>query len=407
MKRSTLLLAVFTPAALYLATTSAIANSLAKLQPDIAMTMPVANGPAMARSARQDIARALQANATKGAKEGVANPFPAAVENSIASKALAAFLSEPLSTEAIMPLGLTANGRSEKAKARSIFRASAALSRREEVAALWLARDAAENNDIDEMLKRFDQILRTSQEARPILLEQFAAATTDRQFHRGMVELLSSHPVWEADFWETAPKVEAAARSVGELRLALVGRNAKVSEQADVRIAYNLINQGEFALASQLFAKLAGVPASEAIVKNADFSNPSRFAPVDWQTYSTADFGSEISTSNGLLYLYATDAPGGGVARQWVSLSPGRYRLRATVRGFGMEEGDSLSAQLSCISSGDAKQTFPLSDGSNEIEFAIGATCRQFWLDVVAKPAERNPGFEAEIERLTLERQAA
>lgn len=403
MKRSTLLLAFCTPVAVYLATASAIAGSLAKMQPDIALTMPVANGPALARSARQDIARALQ-EAAKGSGGEATNPFPVDIEESIASKALAAFLAEPLSTEAIMPLGLVANGQGEKAKARAIFRTSSALSRREEVAALWLARDAAEANDIDEMLNRFDQILRTSQAARPLLLEQFAAATTDRQFHRGMVDLLSSHPSWETDFWEIAPNVEAAARSVGELRLALIGRGAKVSEQADVRIAYNLIGQGEFALALRLYRTLAGSSGSNSIVKNADFSSEPRFPPVDWQTYSTGDFGSEISTANGLLYLFAESAPGGGVARQWVSLDPGSYRLRATVRTYGMEEGDSLAADLSCTSAGTVKRSFPLADGGNEIELDMDGACRQFWLDVVAKPAERNPGFEAEIERLTLER---
>lgn len=402
MSRARILLLAIAPVAAYLAGASAVANGFARLQPGIAMAMPIGAGPATARSARQDVAQALKERNGK-ASAAATEAFSARISPSVRAKAVQAFLAEPLSTEAIMVLGLAANGRGDSDAARAIFAAGSALSRREEVGALWLARDAAERNDIDGMLTRFDQILRTSKEARPVLLEQFAAATADPQFRKGMTELLASRPPWGNDFWQIAPNVPAAAKSIGELRLALAGRDLEFSESADVRIAYNLIGQGEFVLANRLYRAVSGTDAGQAVVMNANFTDPSRFAPVDWQTYSTGDFGSEISARNGLLYLFAEGAPGGAVARQWVSLENGKYRLRAVTRIFGMEEGDRLMAQLSCIKGGGEQRQIELIDGASEMEFTHSGPCSEMWLDIVAKPAERNPGFEAEIDRLSLD----
>lgn len=389
---------------------ASLSAALTRAQPTVAASMPIAAGLAQAKAARREMARPMIEKAQAEASEADSNPqaedLPIAVAPSAIRSARQAFATEPLSDEAIMVLALAANAQGQTDRTRAIFSGLHALTRRNQVAALWLARDAAQREKIPETLKYFDEMLRSSSDARPILLARFAAATAYPEFRDGMAKLLGGAPPWADEFWDTAPTVAGAERSVAELRILSARSKAKFNSLADQKLASQLLNVGAFDHARDLYAAL--VPRTDQDggerVRNADFTRTSDLPPIDWQTFSIGDYGSEIVAQDGLLLFSAINNPGGEVARQWVALDPGSYRLVANLELLGNEPRDEVSIRLTCFGT-DTEQRrldFKLADGRNSKTFQLSPGCRNYWLDIIASPAEGGSGFDGQLSMVSI-----
>jgi hypothetical protein len=376
----------------YFATTAAIALAMAPSNPGLAGSMPLANGPALARAARADLAARFAAQPQSGPNaEG--DIFRMAVPPPIRASALAAFKKEPLATEAVVVAAL-AESRAKPERARAILRQVHRLTKRDEAVALWLAQDAARRSDIPATLRHFDEVLRTSSQSRPLVLQRFAIATSNPEFRTSMARLIAARPPWADEFWTQGSQLPEAASALAELRIILASSAGPSDNTADQRIANALIGQGRFELARRLHRSVLGRNLPETIVRNPDFNTLSVMPPVDWEVYSTGEFGSEIATEETMLVAYGSRNPGGVVARQWIQLLPGQYRLRAVLRTFGKIAGDEVALIVSCLEGGPAREPriLVLADGQNEMQIAPQAGCNNYWLDVRLTPSERSNG---------------
>jgi hypothetical protein len=278
------------------------------------------------------------------------------------------------------------------------------LTKRNAIADLWLARRAAENRDMPAALTHFDELLRSAPTVREPILQQVAVATRDRRFREGMARLLATSPVWSPDFWRVASAIPVAASSVAQLRISLVGKGLQFDPESDKALALGLLDQHQFDIAEALYRKISGSPAStNEKVRNPRFDRQSILPPVDWMTYSIGDFGSGIVPRSRRMYLSAVSSPGGSVAREWVSLEPGRYVLTSALHvAETSDPNDRVVARLSCIRS-NLTQDFLLRRGTDRHQFVVpSGGCENYWLDVVASPAEGSPGLDAELSLLSI-----
>ena len=389
----------------FYACAAAIALAMAPVQPELASGMPVANGPAIARAARNELARiSTKARAAKG----IAPPavFAIDVPPRLRAAAQDAHSKEPLSTDALTILAL-ADARTNPTRAAVLFERIYALTKRDEAVVLWLAQRSARRNDVAGTLHYFDEVLRTSGQARPLLLKQFALATRDPEFRASMTKLIAARPPWAGEFWAEASQVPEAASSLARLRIALATTAGPFDKLADQRIANALVGQGDYATALDLYRSAIGRAARATIVKNSDFDVQSVMPPVDWELYSTGDFGSEIPPDKGVLVGYAANSPGGVIARQWVHLGPGQLRFRGVLRTYGRGEGDEIAATLTCledIANGNTVQVFPLSQGQVETIFSRRGGCENYWLDIRIAPSERSSGIDVEFDSISITR---
>jgi hypothetical protein len=391
-------------AALVLAWLSASAAASAiwvRVRPELATRSVIARGPALERSAVFILAKtAMQGNGAQAPSIALPNSIP---PQSV-RLARQAFAREPLAADALEVLALDANARGRKKAADALFADVHQLTKRNAMADLWLARRAAENRNMPAALTHFDELLRSSPAVREPILQQVAMATRDSRFREGMARLLASSPVWSPDFWRVASAIPTAAPSVAQLRIGLVGKGLQFDPESDKALALGLLDQHQFGIAEVLYRKISGRPASaNEKVRNPRFDHQSILPPIDWMTYSVGDFGSGIVPRSGRMYLSAVASPGGGVAREWVSLDPGRYVLTSTLHVDETSGSDDrVVARLSCIRS-DLTQDFVLRRGTDRHQFLVpSGGCENYWLDVVASPAEGSPGLDAELSLLSI-----
>ncbi|MEO6388422.1 MAG: hypothetical protein ABIT16_12775 [Croceibacterium sp.] len=385
----------------YVAAAAAFALSYGRQSPLLAMRSPVGQGHAMAMVARTQVAMAMDPNQARL----VGAALPEKIPPSAVALARSAFAHEPMSTDALGVLAMNANAQKHQATTLALFNGMNQLSRRVSIANLWLAQHALQRGDVEATLRYFDAMLRTSQTARETILQQFAAATVNPSFRSAMTDLLRRNPPWASDFWRVAPQVPGTARAIGELRLRLAGTNLKFELANDRELALKLVDAREFDLASKLYRSLSASTSDAAgeMVRNAQFGRSSIIPPIDWDTYSIGDFGSEIRTSEGALVFSAITSAGGAVAREWISLPPGRYTLRAKLdeQVSGGQDAQTI-ARLTCID-GQRVRDIVLKNGTTIETFAIGGeTCRNMWLDIVAVPGEQSQGVDGALDYISV-----
>jgi hypothetical protein len=396
------ILAVLALALAFLSGAAALSSAFARINPELAARSPIADGPALEKLATLRLAKTM-AEGPKGAEQD----FPTTVSEDVVRLAREALAKEPLAAGAGAVLALEASAAGRQDAARALFSDTYRLTRRNEIATLWLARDAAGRGDVAGTLRHFDEVLRTSKEARTMVLARFALATSDPAFRQEMARLMRTNPPWFEEFWTVAPEVEGASKAVGELRLLLAGSDLPFVVDNDRKLVDRLLNGGNFELVGDLLrreTRTAAEPAGE-FVRNAGFDRATVLPLAEWQTYSIGDYGSEIVPKDGLMLFSAITSPGGAVAREWVSLPPGPYVLRSQLKTLGRVEKDRVLARLTCLTArtGTLRPIdIALQDGDTRHVFNIPDGCSEYWLDVVAAPDEQTAGFDGELDLLSI-----
>jgi hypothetical protein len=392
-----LAIAAATVALAGLSGSAALSMAFADPAPQIAARSPIAAGPAIAQLARLETVTSIDPK-----KVTAGELFPERLPPSSIRLARQAFSEEPLSSDALVVLALAANARGELRQAGALFEDVHRLTRRDLLASTWLAKKALEDRDMTAALDQFDEILRTTEEARADILQRFATATQDPEFSRALARLLRADPPWAAEFWQTASSVQGAAKPVGELRLELAKSGINFDPAADGALADQLVQAGEYNLAEDLYRSLAPPPdAPGERVRNAHFTHQSVLPPVDWSVTSTGDYGAEIPRNGGALVFSSVTDTRALLARQWLGLPAGRYVLRAK-SVVTQEDGESgeLYARLTCIGT-EQFQDFALTGPNVARAFDTGI-CHNFWLDIIAAPSEGATDFDGSLKFISI-----
>lgn len=381
--RTTAIIAVTITIAAYslLCALSAVAESN---QPALGTSLPFPSGFADANQAA-----VLIADATDPKHRDRFVPS-AGTREQIATLSRRAYVREPLASQALRNLGLVADSIDDRARARLLMNDAELLTRRDASVNTWLLVDRAREKDFAGVLHFYDVALRSDPSARARMLPPLAEAIAAPQLVAPVVEMLSSNPPWEDDFWTEAFRHDAALDNLAAIRLARARAGYAGNLPHDRALLDALVDAEKFASAESLYDALAKAKSTNGeIVHNSDFSRASLYPPLDWQLYFSDSLTADLLPASGVLRIAAFDESPEQAARQLVALPGDAYVLAVKARGWKAGDKGSLYAKVVCAegTADDASTDRLIIDRPNfSVTFRKPVTgCTYNWLELFAQ----------------------
>ena len=315
------------------------------------------------------------------------------------SLATQAFASEPVTPEAIAIIALAQKGETR----RSLMMKAFALSRRQQLVSGWLISDSAASNDIQAVLGYYDTILRTNASAKDSIMPIMVAALAQDNAVQPYAEVLSQDPPWNGSFWGQVTSTPEVLENAVVLRQVLFEKKIENSGYQDSNLIFALTQAHKFEGAKQLYVTLNVKAWDATIVRNSNFRKAPEFSPLDWQLFSTGEYGATIE--GGRLNVSAISNSGGLVARQLVEIPRGRLQLKVKLLQ-NPPRGSRISAQISCAqkntkNAGTVKVPITKSQTNVGVD-NVRNDCDFYWLDVIARSDQDGEGFDVGIESVSL-----
>jgi hypothetical protein len=350
--------------------------------------------------------RLARAQYFAGARPGIPG-LPDTISARSAFLAGRAFRQEPFAVDALTLLGIQLASTGDQARARKVIEAAGGLSRRSTLTSFWLIKDDVGRGDIAEALQQYDDLLRAQPELQPPLLQALVAAVQDRTNLPLLGAVLAKRPPWSEDFWAMLAASPQSLNNSGALRASLVSA-FPYDRRRDEPLFAALVRAGLYADAEALYAKIIppGRTQSGNLLRNGRFKHSPAGAPLDWQTYSTGEFGAKIRPEAGDLAVYSVGDSGGIVARQMVRLTADSYRLSALAAGDA-DADNSLSIRLSCQQPGEksrANLSWSLHAGRNTRTLEIPTGCQFYFLDIAVGGSSSMKGSAATVTDVSMQK---
>lgn len=366
-------------------------GAIAKDQaPDLAVTLQPLNGFGSEKLA------STAAKASIAANQG---QFPDSVDPVAVSLAKQAFLSEPVTPEAVAVLAL---GVADGIKRKLMYEAFT-LSRRQQLATSWMIVDSGVREDIPAILNYYDTMLRTSGSASAVIIPVMARALADKNFIEPFAGLLSKNPPWSSRFWQAVVTTPEAIGNAATLRKLLYAPNGTEEDYRDANLIRALVNDKQLEAAEDLYQLLAITTKQGSLIKNGSFIYESNYPPLDWQLASTGEYGAAITHDS--LQLSAIRSSGGVFARQLVKLPP-KVLTMEVKSDSDIPEDANMFISISCaetIQSLPKPIRVPLTDKVTSQQISnVQSDCGFFWFDITARAAENGNGFDVSLNSVSL-----
>lgn len=361
--------------------------------PDLAVSLQPANGFAF---------ETLASNSLKAAVAANNGQFPNSVEPVAEAFAKQAFLSEPITPQAIAVLALG----STEGKKRELMHEAFALSRRQQLVIGWMIIDAGTREDIPAILSHYDTMLRTSSSAASVVIPVMAGALANPNFVEPFADLLSKKPPWASRFWGAVFIIPEAIENAAHLRKMLYTADEIKENYRDVDLVYALVSNQRFEAAENLYQLLAGQRKEALLLENESFEREPVYPPLDWHLFSNGEYGAAIT--GGSLQLSAISYSGGLFARQLVKL-PSAILEISVKSNASIPEGAKISIDIKCaeiLENAPRPISITLTDKLTKQQISNQQSgCSFYWLEVVGRSAENGDGFDVMIESVSLQRQ--
>lgn len=290
-----------------------------------------------------------------------------------------ALMLEPGNAIAARALGIIAGLNGNEPGLVRALTYSEAMSRRDQATQLGLIELSVQKQDIAGALRHYDRALRTSQ-SMPILLSTMISASDDPAILSNVVKLLQERPAWRSAFLVQMVDEQTAPDTVlGYLRALRLNPADAFERQILSRAVGKLVGQDRVADATAL------LPETPGLVRSGDFEKENTFPPLDWALADDANLNGVVEagpTGRGqVLYAEAHNGRGGEVAREVVSLLPGKYRL--TFIAGDITRGAAPKVTLNCgdddtrgLATVVPSPTGPAGKAVASDAFSVGPGCR-------------------------------
>lgn len=316
---------------------------------------------------------------------------------------------DPTAVSAVTALGLNAEIRGDRAKARELFGYAQTLSRRDVVTQLWFIENAVANGDVVGALKHYDIALLTSPEMADVLFPVLAAASADPAVRKPLAHMLAAKPLWAEAFIDhlagKSPDPSATANLFNELRRAGV----PVSDSARASVVNALAAAGDADAAWRYYA--AGHPGISRDTSRDPFfqDEPESPSKLDWNLIDTPGVSVSIQRDgqNGVLEFSLPASIGGALLQQMQMLPPGNYRLVGRADGIEQPDGQRPYWILNCHDGRElGRVEMPKSSQFNG-RFAghlkVPTGCGIQTLALMARPSDAISGISGRIYQTRLE----
>jgi hypothetical protein len=355
---------------------AAALGSIAKdKSPELAFSLFPKNGFALENLASRPVKLII-------AKNG--GQFPSDISPSSIKLAKQAFSAEPITPQAMAVLALSGS----QNNIRKLMRNALLLTRREQFITSWMIADSAARKDIPAILKYYDTTLRTSSSAAPVVIPVLVNALADDNFITPFANMLTKRPPWASQFWATVLGSPGSLGNAARLREVLYKPNERDNDYRDPDLIMALVNNKQFEQANNLYDLLSGQKKNRQIIVNGDFKNDPIYPPLDWQLFSTGDYGAAIADGN--LKLSATQNSGGLFARQLVQI-PERANIYVKADISLLNEAE-IFISLTCAQTiNDGPRIIRIRLNNPVIDREINnsqSRCRFYWFDITGRASQ-------------------
>lgn len=370
-----------------LAAMGAIAQNKA---PELAIILTPMNGFA----AENIVLKSIQASIMENAGQ-----FPDRIDPDVIELARQAFIAEPGTPEAVAALAL---GGAEQNR-RALMGDAISLSRRQLIVTAWMIADSGAQNDIPALLNHYDSMLRTSRSAASAIIPVMADALADENVIVPFTSLLRKQPPWASQFWGAVVRTPESLGNAARLREVLYKPNEDDALYRDAGLIRALISNQQFETGEALYHLLVGQKESGSLIKNGTFDVEPEYYPIDWQLFSTGEYGAAVR--NGKLELSAIQNSGGLFARQLVKL-PAQIVTMDIKPSDPIPDNTQIIVSLRCAQKMDnAPQPIriPLKRAIVDLQINNAQSgCSFYWLDINGRAAESGGGFDIALESISL-----
>lgn len=294
-----------------------------------------------------------------------------------------ALRSSALEESALRTLAYASLIEADEKRASSLLRAANATSRRDIASHILLAREALLAKNLDRALAHFDLALRVNFAIRDQIFPMMAQALAYPDFQRSFAPFIKRDNLWISEFLRFSVEKGLNPQAIGEIIAVSAGALPPLpgSDIREIAPVY-LVSNGEIRLARQIASQLppAQRPAKGGGVSEGSFRDTNVAEPFGWTFTSSSQVsvlppGGQAET----LTISSSMAYSGELARQLLTLPPGRYRLRATG-----ELGSNTSWQLTCTPGSQALA--PAGRSGGDFVFEVPKTqCEGQWLRLEAR----------------------
>lgn len=374
-----------------LTTMGAITKSKA---PQLAVTLQPLNGFASENLAASSVLTAIAANRGQ---------FGANVDLRAAYLAKQAFISEPITPEAIAVLALG----SAEGNRRKLMQEAFALSRRQQLATTWMIADSAAREDIPAILDHYDTILRVKKSARSVVIPVLAQALSDDRFIEPFANLLSRNPPWTNQFWNEVAYQQISILNAAELRLIQKKKFPMRDEINDRLLIANLVTYGYFDAAYALYQALGGEIDDTQAIPRDSLTRPQNFAPFDWKVISKGNYATSINPQSGSLNISAIGGSSGIMARRLVKMTKSPMALSLNVDLLNIEESQ-LPLRINITCAGPLNPQFKLAirlkGGLNSLHIPLeNSPCEYYWFDIYGSFPDGSVEYNLGIRDISLD----
>ncbi|MGB3472044.1 MAG: hypothetical protein WBA51_14590 [Erythrobacter sp.] len=266
----------------------------------------------------------------------------------------------PINGPAFRLYGLNSATKADLSAMRAQMRVSDRMERRDVGAQLWLIENAVEQNDVNRALRHYDTALRIEESSRALLYPVLTSALDSELIRERFLPYMKANPPWLESFLRYA--VSKTENPVAVAQLAKLNGGwpeGAAFSSLDTELLSRLVSNKDFAEAAAHFRRIEGV--DETILTSLVLTNTStnsRLAPIAWQPFSIDGIESYILASpegGGKVEIEAEVEAGfkGPVARKYLALEPGRYRLTSSMRAEDYSRQDQARWVLACAGGND------------------------------------------------------
>ncbi|WOK35093.1 hypothetical protein [Sphingomonas sp. C3-2] len=248
--------------------------------------------------------------------------------------ALKATRYSPAQAKAYSVLGYVADATNHPEKADKLVAFSGSLSRRNLLTHLWFIEKYSAQGDIDQTLRHYDLVLKTSQEGFAILLPVLIEAAKSPTIQAPLTKFLVKDPSWADPFLRDFIAKSDAPDALVMLAQRLRHAGHPLATERKLQLLTRLVELERFDDA----ATVMGLK-NRAAVFDGDFQQGNALGPFSWNLTNNYTYGAAREpqpAGKHALTFFAERSAGGTVARQLLVLPPGQYRL-ATQASYGPE----------------------------------------------------------------------
>lgn len=305
----------------------------------------------------------------------------------------------PFDIRALSVVGMAMAER-DRAAANDVLTLAGNWSLRDDPTHAWLTYERLRQGDYASAFAHADTLVRRRQDIQPEIFNLFiTAATADPRAAPALIDLLAAAPPWRDTFFGSLYAEPEGDALLGGLAIGLQRTAAPLDDRELGRLYDHWLGEGRVA-AIQAVRQRTGRPSPDTLVVDGDFSDPTAQAPFAWTLKQSAGFTSAVVNDDRrdgetALRVDYDGYGSGGVARQFLMLPPGSYRLVLDAR---IEDGDrnpGLVWKIHCganVVAGEIEPVFSQGDAGwkrFETPFTVPADCPGQWLVLHTIPGDR------------------